>query len=562
MAYSTLGNIGWGSSPQIPITFQYDYQRSGADMQYKIKITVGTITGSSYFGYPIYTSISLDGATKVSGYTIKNAYPSQWASAIVYESDWLTVSGKGSGTTTLTIRTYSGSGSSRDNTVSYSLYVSPAATTPTLSATSADIGDDITITMNRASSSFTHTLWYRFNGGSWVIIASNLATSYTWTIPNVASSIPNATSGTMEIWCSTYENGVEIGNKTVSLTATVPSTFVPTISNVSILEGTDGLAEQFGAFVQNKSTLSVSIIASGSNGSTISSYTTYIQSIAYREASFTSNAITESGTINVLTSVTDSRGRTAQVSNSISVEPYSPPRISEFSAWRITNGGVASEDGNRIAMKINYSISPVGYQNSKTYNFKYKRSTDSEFTSFGSGIASWEYDETQYRTNEPDISTDYAYIIRIEISDYFQTVAYEVQIPTAFTLMDFRNTGKGMAIGKVSEKDALEIAMETDLRGGLYYTQLLHVSGISASSAFNSVAIDFKNRNLILIAFRWYGNIFQTIFIPKALFLTMNALDNRLMVAGVQGSIELYTDGQNVYYKSDFNNAAITIYGM
>ena len=34
-----------------------------------------------------------------------------------------------------------------------------------------------------------------------------------------------------------------------------------------------------------------------------------------------------------------------------------------------------------------------------------------------------------------------------------------------FTIMDFRNTGRGMAIGKVSEKDALEVAMNSEFTG-------------------------------------------------------------------------------------------------
>ena len=114
---------------------------------------------------------------------------------------------------------------------------------------------------------------------------------------------------------------------------------------------------------------------------------------------------------------------------------------------------------------MKFAISSVGGKNDRTYNFKYRKSTDTNFTSFASGTASTSYDDTQYFTSSPEISTDYAYVIRIEIADYFQTVAYEVQIATAFTIMDFRSTGKGMAIGKVSEKDALEVAMNSEFTG-------------------------------------------------------------------------------------------------
>lgn len=353
---------------------------------------------------------------------------------------------------------------------SFTLNTIPRATTPTFSASSVDMGKAVTITLNRASSSFTHELSYSFgtlsNQTSGLSASSGVGTSATFTAPlTLANQIPNTTTGTCTITCKTYRGSTLIGTKTATLTLTVPSTVVPTISAVSISEATSGLAAKFGAFVQNKSTLAVAITASGSYSSTIAKYETYIQSILYRGASFTSNVITASGTISVLTTVTDSRGRTAQISKSITIVAYSAPEISAFSAWRITSAGVASDDGNRLAMQMKFAISSVGGKNDRTYNFKYRKSTDTNFTSFASGTASTSYDDTQYFTSSPEISTDYAYVIRIEIADYFQTVAYEVQISTAFTIMDFRNTGKGMAIGKVSEKDALEVAMNMEVTG-------------------------------------------------------------------------------------------------
>lgn len=353
---------------------------------------------------------------------------------------------------------------------SLTLSTIPRATTPTFSASSIDMGKAVTITLNRASSSFTHELSYSFgtlsNQTSGLSASSSVGTSATFTPPlALADQIPNSTSGTCTITCKTYSGSTLIGTKTATLTLTVPSTVVPTISAVSISEATSGLAAKFGAFVQNKSTLAVAITASGSYSSTIAKYETYIQSVLYREASFTSNVITASGTIGVLTTVTDSRGRTAQISKSITIVAYSAPKISYVNAWRITSDGVASDNGNRLAMWMKFEISSVGGKNDRTYNFKYCKSTDITFTSFASGTASTSYNGTQYFKSSPEISTDYAYVIRIEIADYFQTVTYDAQIPTGFTIMDFRSTGKGMAIGKVSEKNAFEVAMASEFSG-------------------------------------------------------------------------------------------------
>lgn len=463
MAYTTLATVSWGTGPKIPITFYYDRQRSGADMQYKIKVVVGTVTGSSYFGYPIYTTISLDGTAKVSGHTLKSASPSQWSSGITYETGWLTVSGKTTGTTALTIRLYSGSGSTRNTSYTYSLAVSPAATTPTLSASSIALGSSVTINTPRASSSFTHTLKYKF-GSSTGTIATSVATYKSWTPPlSLASQIPNAASGSCTITCETYNGSTLIGTKTVNLTLTVPASVVPTISAVDIAEATSGLAEQFAAYVQNKSTLAVTITAAGVYSSKITKYETTVLGVKYTGARFTSQVLTATGSVSVAVTVTDSRGRTTTQTSTITVLEYFAPLINSMSVYRIDTSGNADDEGTRIAVTMDFEIAEVGTRNNRTFSLQYKKSgdPDTSFSVFSSGTASWTYSGTQTFTSSPELSTDYAYVIRLIITDYFGSVQQDFDVPTAFVIMDFRNTGKGMAIGKVSEQDAFEVAMQT-----------------------------------------------------------------------------------------------------
>lgn len=423
-----------------------------------------------------------------SGYTTSGT----WSGGITIDGQWTAGSRRidvgyqsGSLAMSVTVRVYHNADGSRNVTISAAGYISgtsltstdisqavtldtiPRATTPELSASSVDMGAAVTISLPRASSSFTHKLWYRPSGGAWVVIADNVTTSYVWTVPDLATSIPNATGLRLEVDVETFSGSTKIGEKSVYMTATVPTSVVPSISSVAVSEATSGLAAKFGAFVQSKSALKVVVTASGAKGSTIAKYETVIQSVIYKDASFTSGVITDSGTISIATTVTDSRGRTAKLTENVTVLPYSPPAINSFSAWRITSGGAASDDGNRVAVKMNYAVASVGGKNDRTYRLKYKKSGDESFTQFASGTASTAYDDTQTFTSAPDISVDYAYIIRLELTDYFQTVAYEVQLPTAFTIMDFRHTGRGMAIGKVSEKDALEVAMDVEFSGGV-----------------------------------------------------------------------------------------------
>ena len=107
MSYITLDSIRWGGVPQIGVSFGYESQRSGSSMQYRIWVTIDPLTGASYFGYPIYLSVYVDGSGVTSGYTMKAASPNRWSSAITYNSGWVTVTGYGS-YVPLSIRLYSG----------------------------------------------------------------------------------------------------------------------------------------------------------------------------------------------------------------------------------------------------------------------------------------------------------------------------------------------------------------------------------------------------------------------------------------------------------------------
>lgn len=108
--------------------------------------------------------------------------------------------------------------------------------TPTLSASSVQMGKSVTITTNRASSSFTHTLKYTLNGTT-ATIATGVGASYTWTVPDLVSLVPNATSGTATITCETYSGSTKVGSKTVSLKITVYSATTPTLSASSVRMG-------------------------------------------------------------------------------------------------------------------------------------------------------------------------------------------------------------------------------------------------------------------------------------------------------------------------------------
>ena len=98
---------------------------------------------------------------------------------------------------------------SREQSFSVKLTTIARASTPSVNAkstsvSSVTIGDKITIYSNRASTSFTHTAKWKWDGRSGTI-GTNIGASTTWTIPSsFVDDIPNASYGTLTIELETF----------------------------------------------------------------------------------------------------------------------------------------------------------------------------------------------------------------------------------------------------------------------------------------------------------------------------------------------------------------------
>ena len=125
--------------------------------------------------------------------------------------------------------------SSSEQSYTQTLTTIPRASTPTFSASSVDFGSSITITTNRASSSFTHTLSYKVEeSGATGTIASSVGASTSWTIPtSLIGGFTNSKSSIITVTCVTYNGSTNIGTKTASFTANIPAS-VPTLNVSSI----------------------------------------------------------------------------------------------------------------------------------------------------------------------------------------------------------------------------------------------------------------------------------------------------------------------------------------
>ena len=345
------------------------------------------------------------------------------------------------------------SGSGTFNTIARASTISSVT-----SSVSVNGSNEVTVSISRKSSSFTHTVVFSF--GSYSKTTTGVGTSTSYAIPTSwLNAIPNATSGTAKVTVTTYSGSTKIGSAvSKNFTVTVPSTVVPTISSLSLSEADSSIATQFGAYVQNKSKLAVKITAAGAYSSTIKTYKTTIQGANFTAASFTSGVLTKSGTSTVETTVTDSRGRTAKATKSITVTAYAAPKITSFQGFRCLANGTENYEGTYLNAAVNFSISSVGSKNTASYTVEYKLQSATTWTTLTSGSV--------YALNSNIISAsgfmsvDSSYDIRLTVKDFFATVRSTFEIPTAFTLLDFNASGKGVAFGKVSEMaEGVEFAL-------------------------------------------------------------------------------------------------------
>lgn len=338
----------------------------------------------------------------------------------------------------------------------------PRASQPTFSSSSVDLGNSVTITTNRVSENFTHTLTYSIGNTSGTI-ATNVTDTATWTPAiTLANEIPDSTNGTAIITCQTYNGTTLIGTTTANLTLNVPTSVVPSVSIGTLTEANTTMQDlNWGVFVQNKSQLNIPITASGIYGSTINSIVTTINGIKFNGSNVVTSTLVTAGTNTISTTVTDSRGRTATTTKTYNVVAYSNPVISTAQVQRCLQDGTISDEGTYLLYTFIGSISPVSNNNSSTFRIGRKLATDSNYTY--ETISSTYSVNVQNAVSSYIISADYIYDVVFEAIDSFMTTALNRTIDTGFDLMNFNASGKSMAIGKVSQASASEELLEVGI---------------------------------------------------------------------------------------------------
>lgn len=346
----------------------------------------------------------------------------------------------------------------------WSLNTIPRASQPSVNTwpdtvSSVNIGDSITIHMNKKAS-FTHKVTATF-GNKTEVVTNSCVDNVVWngfTLAKFAGQIPNATSGTLTFTVDTMNGSKKIGTKTVSVTANLPSTVVPSCS-ISSLTNTNN---SFGCYAKLLSGVKVKPTAAGVYGSTIRTLKISVTDMNDKTASsgteYTFDPFQKIGSKKITVSATDSRGRSAITSMSITVVDYSFP-TARISASRgtgsTTNNFVADDTGDHAKIVSSGSASSIS-GNTITPVLQYRIAGQSAWTNLAISASSLSLSDTRVIA----VSDTQAYDIRLTIRDKAGKEAVATMtLSNGFATMDYKAGGDGIAFGKTASRAGIDCAM-------------------------------------------------------------------------------------------------------
>lgn len=288
----------------------------------------------------------------------------------------------------------------------------------TIAASDANIGAVSTVVISRKSSAFTHTVAVKFGDISGYIDADGVfsasaaklrTTTLAFQIPeSFYEQIPNKTSGTCTLTCTTYSGAYSVGSKTATFTATAAkSKCLPTVS-LSVKDvsskGPD-LTGDVSKLIRYISTARCTVSATAKNSATVKKLTVDGETVS---GSYVDFSAVEKGEFTA--QCTDSRGYSKSITATQMLIPY--VKLTCNASAKRPN---PTDGSGRLTIKGNYYNGSFGAKdNSLTVTYK-----------IGSGSAV---------TVSPTVSGN-AYTATVTLSDldYTQSFIFTVTVKDALS---------------------------------------------------------------------------------------------------------------------------------
>lgn len=335
--------------------------------------------------------------------------------------------------------------------------------TSTLSSDNFTMGTAGTITVTRGNNTYTHTVTYSFGSQTGTIVTKSSSTSISFTpSTSLASQVPNATSGILTLTCETFNGNTSLGTTSITKTLTVPDSIKPTVSSATYANTNNSL----GVYAATLSAIKMTAIsATAGTGAAIQSYSTTFYGQTYNGTSFTTAIPATSGSYDLVITVTDSRGRTGTKTYTIAYAAYSAPTLS-FTAVRSDASGNADDTGAYMKFTMTGTACSVKSgsteKNSATGKIEYRKVGDSTWTTLNATASG--------------LNATYSGVVAAAASDAYEVIASvtdkagtttvkNVTVSSASYPMTFYRGGKGVAFGRVANKNGFVCEMDAEFNG-------------------------------------------------------------------------------------------------
>lgn len=324
---------------------------------------------------------------------------------------------------------------------------------PTAATTSGGVMDGSTKSKVVFTTSVTDATYKAtFTLGSHSGSATSSTKTLEYAIPLAwCAELPNKTTGTATVACQVLFGGKVYSTFNTTITVSVPASVVPTVSAFTLTDKANTpVPSSWNLFIQHQSGAKLSAIScAGAQGSTISTVRLQVGTQSISQAYSASDlpqidTVTQSGSLTVTVTVTDSRGRTGSKTGTVTFTPYSAPKFTRCVSERCDSSGDLDNDGTYFRSTTTVEYSSCGGNNAVTMTMKYKK-TDAvvynpEVTLVpGINIC-----------GGGNLDTEFSYDVLYTVSDQFRTVSFMDYVSTAIYLMHFLHGGKGVAFGQKS----------------------------------------------------------------------------------------------------------------
>ena len=324
----------------------------------------------------------------------------------------------------------------------------PRASSFTVSGSA--LGSAVNFTVTRKSTSYSHAITYQCGTASGTAVSKTTTESLSWTPPlSLAEQNTKGATVSVKFTLTTYSGSTGIASTSKTVSLTIPDSVAPTVS-VAVEDATTCYAD-YGAYVQSKSALKITLTAEGIYGSTIASQQAKFDDKTYLGASSTTDAIKGSGTLQLVATVKDSRGKTASATVEINVMAYTPPQISAITVTRCNADGEKNAAGGYLIVEFDASVTALNNKNSAAYTIRHKKSTQSAYTDAALEDLAGKYSVQGYTyIFEASKSTSHTVVLAVE--DDFGPITRNAVGPSEITLWSKLAKGMGFAFGKVAER--------------------------------------------------------------------------------------------------------------